>query len=59
MHFPAYFGDNRDSFGECIRDLMWQPANGYVLLYDRFWSFAEDDPLHWETASDILISAVE
>ena len=59
MHFPAYFCDNRDSFEEYSRDLVWQPANGYVLLYDRFWAFAEDDPLHWETATDILRSAVD
>ena len=59
MHFPASFGDNRDSFEECIRDLVWQAANGYVMLYGRFWSIVEDDPLHWKTASDILRSVVE
>jgi Barstar (barnase inhibitor) len=59
MHFPAYFGDNWDSFEECIRDLVWQPANSYVLLYDRFRSFAENNPPHWETATEILSSAVD
>jgi len=59
MHFPAYFYDNWGSFEECIKDLVWQPANSYVLLYDRFRSFAEDDPPHWETATDILRSAVD
>jgi hypothetical protein len=59
MHFPAYFGYNWDAFDECIHDLEWKPANGYVLLYDRFRSFAEDDPSQWETATDILRSAVD
>jgi hypothetical protein len=27
MHFPAYFGDNWDSFEECIRDLEWPQAH--------------------------------
>ena len=59
MHFPMYFGDNWDSFEECIRDLGWKPANGYVLLCDRFRSFAEGDPPQWETATGILRSAVD
>jgi hypothetical protein len=59
MHFPAYFGNNWDSFEDCIKDLVWQPANGYVLLYNGFRYFAEDDPPHWETATDILRSAVD
>jgi RNAse (barnase) inhibitor barstar len=59
MHFPEYFGYNWDSLEECIKDLVWQPANGYVLLYDRFRTFAEDDPPHWQTATDILRSAVD
>jgi hypothetical protein len=59
MNFPEYFGGNWDSFDECIKDLEWKPANGYVLLYDRFQPFAEDDPPQWETATDILRSAVD
>jgi hypothetical protein len=59
MNFPEYFGDNWDSFEECIRDLEWEPANGYVLVYDRVRSFAEDDPLQWETATDMLRAAVD
>ena len=31
MDFPDYFGKNWDALDECLRDLDWLPAAGYVL----------------------------
>jgi len=59
MHFPAYFGANWDAFDECIIDLEWCPAQGYILIYDRPDVFAASDPEQWKIALDILQSAVE
>jgi RNAse (barnase) inhibitor barstar len=30
--FPDYFGRNWDAVDECLRDLSWLPADGYVLV---------------------------
>jgi hypothetical protein len=30
--FPDYFGRNWDGADECLRDLSWLPAEGYVLV---------------------------
>jgi len=32
MQFPAYFGGNWDALEECLRDMTWLPANGYLLI---------------------------
>jgi hypothetical protein len=32
MEFPSYFGMNWDALDECLRDLSWRPAKGYILL---------------------------
>jgi len=32
MEFPEYFGNNWDALEECLRDLTWAPASGYVLI---------------------------
>jgi len=32
FQFPYYFGNNWDAFEECIGDLSWLPAKGYVAV---------------------------
>lgn len=32
MSFPSYFGNNWDAFEECVNDLAWRPAAGYVVI---------------------------
>jgi RNAse (barnase) inhibitor barstar len=34
MEFPNYYGMNWDAFEECLRDMEWCPAKGYVLILD-------------------------
>ncbi len=35
LHFPASFGHNWDALADCLRDLGWLPAWGYVLLFEH------------------------
>lgn len=59
MKLPDYFGKNWDALDECITDLEWCPAQGYILVYDRPDIFAKADPEQWQIAQEILNSAVK
>jgi hypothetical protein len=32
LEFPPYFGKNWDAFEECLTDLSWMPAAGYLIV---------------------------
>lgn len=32
LEFPSYFGFNWDALDECVADLEWLPANGYMII---------------------------
>ncbi len=36
LDFPAYFGMNWDALSECLTDLSWKPASGYVIVFTNF-----------------------
>lgn len=46
MAFPAWFGHNFDALADCLNDLSWRPAEGYLVLLahcDGIHGLAEDD----------------
>lgn len=52
--FPSYFGGNWDAFEECLSDLEWIPATGYLTLIkngERVLCHQEDE---YVTLIDIL-----
>lgn len=58
MSFPPYYGQNWDAFEECITDLSWVPAKGYLFIYDNVWYFSSNDRPAWQQARAILTDAV-
>lgn len=57
MSFPGYAGRNWDAFEECLNDLSWAPAAGYLVLFDQAAHFAEAAPAEWAIVSAIFIGA--
>jgi RNAse (barnase) inhibitor barstar len=57
MHFPDYFGRNWDAVYDCLTDLNWLPAAGYVLVLDGFDRFATDEPDQWAIGLKVLRDA--
>lgn len=58
MAFPAYFRTNWDAFEECLNDLSWTPAQGYVILFDHAGQFERNAPHDWAIALDIFEDAI-
>lgn len=59
LRFPAYFGMNWDALHDCLTDLSWQPAAGYVLYFAAFRAFAETDGVDADIANHVLQSAAD
>jgi RNAse (barnase) inhibitor barstar len=57
LHFPDYFGHNWDAVYDCLTDLTWLPAAGYVLVLDGFDRFATNEPDQWGIGLKVLREA--
>ena len=55
LHFPSYFGMNWDALNDCLKDMSWKPAAGYVVVLDNFRSVSE----HLNTEVQIVRSIFE
>ena len=58
LHFPKDFGHNWDALEECLTDLEWVDADGYVIYYDHIDPLLEKHPDQFETLIEILRDAV-
>lgn len=59
LKFPDYFGHNWDALEECLADLEWLPAKGYVLVVaeaERVLTQEEED---YSTFLEVLSDAGE
>ena len=59
LEFPDYFGHNWDALEECLADLEWLPAKGYILLITDAAQVLPDDEEEYETFLEILRDAGE
>ena len=59
LGFPDYFGHNWDALEECLADLEWLPAKGYILLITDAGCVLPDDEGEYETFLEILRDAGE
>lgn len=59
LDFPDYFGHNWDALEECLADLEWLPAKGYIVLITDAAQVLPDDEDEYETFLEILSDAGE
>jgi RNAse (barnase) inhibitor barstar len=59
LRFRDYFGHNWDAVYDCLTDLNWLPAAGYLLVLDRFDQFAKNEPRQWDIGLKVLRAACD
>ena len=57
LRFPKWFGKNWDALNDCLTDLSWIPANGWVIIFENAKSFAERKPQLFENAVEVFQAA--
>ena len=58
LHFPSDFGHNWDALEECLTDMEWVDASGYLIYYEHIESLQEAHPDQFDTLVEILRDAV-
>lgn len=59
LSFPDYFGHNWDALEECLADLEWLPAKGYVLCVTDAEQVLRQDEEGYATFIEVLSDAGE
>jgi len=59
LAFPDWFGSNWDALEDCLTDLSWCVASGYVLILANAGAFAAAQPEEFETALEVFDGAAE
>lgn len=59
LKVPAGFGHNWDALVDCLRDLSWLPAHGYMLMLRSVQGLREAAEQDLETLVDILADSAE
>jgi RNAse (barnase) inhibitor barstar len=58
MKFPSHFGNNWDAFYDCLTDMDWADADGYVVYFDHTDAFADHHESQLETVIELFQDAV-
>jgi RNAse (barnase) inhibitor barstar len=54
LRFPDWFGDNWDALKDCLTDLTWRKAPGYMIILEECQAFARAAPADFETALELF-----
>ncbi|MEC5387191.1 barstar family protein [Uliginosibacterium sp. H3] len=54
LRFPAWYGENWDALADCLTDLSWSEAEGFVLAVRGSDALRTAQPELWQTLVDLL-----
>lgn len=58
LGFPDWFGGNLDALHDCLTDLSWHPASGYIIALDGYGAL-RSNPTSFAMFNEVLASAAE
>lgn len=53
LEFPDWFGGNWDALQDCLTDLSWNKASGYVVILENSAEFIRRAPGEFATAREV------
>ncbi|MCK6407505.1 MAG: barstar family protein [Rhodocyclaceae bacterium] len=59
LRLPDWYGANYDALSDCLSDLSWNTAPGYVLLISGADELHAHDEAAFETLNDVLTAVIE
>lgn len=59
LEFPDWFGRNWDALADCLGDLSWKPADGYLILLEHCDGFRAGHGGDFTTALQVFAAASE
>jgi len=59
LAFPGWYAHSWTALGACLTDLTWLPAEGHVVLWERYGCLAGADAAAWRRAYETLVRATE
>ncbi|MEC5400224.1 barstar family protein [Uliginosibacterium sp. H1] len=59
LQFPDWYGHNWDALADCLSDMSWNEADGYVLILTQLGPLRAQDREAYDTLVDVLRDASE
>jgi RNAse (barnase) inhibitor barstar len=59
LDFPDWFGGNWDALADCLTDLSWKRASGYVLVLDKAKHFTAAHAEDYAAALEVMHHAAD
>ena len=59
LAFPDWYGRNLDALMDCLTDMSWAPAEGYLLLLSGTAPLAAAHPRAFQSLLDVFAAAIE
>ena len=57
LKFPSWFGRNWDALADCLADMSWWPAAGYLVLIEHPDAWRVAEPESFDTLLEIIEEA--